>query len=139
MNYGNTNTKTGHPILGVLLGVAGILVAVLLTFVAGVVAGGVAALLGLLAVLLGVAARKSGKGIGAILTGALAILLAIAMTVSITNVYKEIKDNAAAKEETQFLVQYLDKPYLGLAGLLMSVPQDEASLAELVEKINALR
>ena len=53
--------KTGHPVLGILLGLLGIGAALLLTFVTGVIGGGIALLFGVLAVVLGVKARKGGK------------------------------------------------------------------------------
>ena len=53
--------KKGHPVLGIILGAIGIIVAVTLVLVTGVVGGGVALVLGVIALLVGatqVAARQ---------------------------------------------------------------------------------
>ena len=52
------NTKNGHPVAGIVLGIVGITVALLMTLLFGVIAGGVAAALGIGALLLGISARK---------------------------------------------------------------------------------
>ena len=61
--------KSGHPVLGIVLGIMGIGIALTLTVLTGVVGGGVALLLGLLALILGVKASKGGARIGSILVG----------------------------------------------------------------------
>ena len=133
----SNSTGNGHPILGVVLGIFGILAALLLTLTTGIVGGGIAIILGLIAVLLGLKARKlGGKGIGAIIVGAIAVILAISMTVSSISAMKAMKTEAA--EKNLEIAKYIDKPYLGLMGVIMSLPKDEATLNELVEQLNSL-
>ena len=133
----SNSTGNGHPILGVVLGIFGILAALLLTLTTGIVGGGIAIILGLIAVLLGLKARKlGGKGIGAIIVGAIAVILAISMTVSSISAMKAMKTEAAKKNLD--IAKYIDKPYLGLMGVIMSLPKDEATLNELMEQLNSL-
>lgn len=133
----SNTTGNGHPIFGVVLGVFGILAALLLTFTSGIIGGGIALILGLIAVLLGIKARKlSDKGLGAIIVGALAIVIAVFMTISSINIIKTMKTEAANKDLD--IARYIDKPYLGLMGVIMSLPKDEATLNELAEQLNSL-
>lgn len=134
-----TNVKTGHPVLGILLGLLGIGAALLLTFITGVIGGGIALLLGVLAVVLGVKARKGGKGIGAIVIGAIAILLAGTMTFSSIATFTTLRSEAEKAKPGSLIAKYCDKPYLGVVGILASLPQDEASLEQLMNEINELQ
>ena len=78
------NTKNGHPVAGIVLGIAGISIALLMTLLFGVVAGGIAAALGIGALLLGVSARKSSpRGVGAIVAGALATTFSASIATSV--------------------------------------------------------
>ena len=54
MSNVNTNCKMGHPVAGIVLGIAGIAVSLLLTLMFGVIAGAVAAGLGIFAAVLGI-------------------------------------------------------------------------------------
>ena len=60
----NYEQKSGHPVLGIILGILGIIAALFLCLLTGVIGGAIAGILGLAAVLTGMAARKGGKGIG---------------------------------------------------------------------------
>ena len=132
--------KSGHPVLGIVLGILGILAALLLCIFAGVIGGAVAGLLGLTAVLLGLAARKGGKGIGAIVLGILAIVLAVALTVSSVTLFKGVQAEAGKyAEEAPLVVKCLEKPEFGFVGMIMNLPKDEGSLEELTKQFNLIK
>lgn len=133
------NEKTGHPILGVILGLLGIAAAVLLAFITGVIGGGLAAILGLAALLLGIQALKGGRGIPAMLAGIVAIALAVIMTYSAISSVNLIKEKALQNEATPLVAKYADKPYLGILGIIINMPKDEGSIQELVDQINLLQ
>ncbi len=136
----NYEQKTGHPVLGIVLGILGILCALLLTIVAGLIAGIIAGVLGLIAVLLGAAARKSGRGMGAIITGILAVALAVVMTVSVITVFREVQTKAEKYQaEAPLVVKCLNKPELALLGMILSMPKDEGSIQDLTEQFNRLK
>ena len=136
----NEYTKKGHPVLGVILGILGIVAALLLFFFVGVVGGIIAGLLGLAAVLIGLSARKHGKGTAAVVTGILAIILAVFLTLQSVSFYTGIRDKAEKyAEEAPLVVKYLDNPYLGLMGIIMNLPQDEGTAQELVDQLNLIR
>jgi len=136
----NEYTKKGHPVLGVVLGILGIIAALLLFFFVGVVGGVIAGLLGLAAVLIGLSARKHGKGTGAIVTGILAIILAVFLSVQSVNIFTSIRDEAAQyADEAPLVVKCLDKPYLGLVGMIINLPKDEGTAQELVDQLNWVR
>ena len=109
----NYETKTGHPVLAVVLGILGILIALFATLLTGI--------------------------IGGIVTGALAIILAIAMTVSSVRVYQTMKDKAAEyADEFPLVVKTLDNPSLGMIGMLTNMPKDESSSQELIDQFNKI-
>ena len=135
----NNSSGTGHPILGIVLAIIGIIIVLLLGFLLGAIAGGIALLLGIIAVLLGISARKQGaggKGITAIVFGVIAIVTAVAMTLGTASLMKELKQQAT--EKNLKIAQYMDKPYLGVMGILTGLPQDEASINEIFEQLNQL-
>ena len=118
MSNVNVNTKVGHPVVGILLGIAGIAVALLMTLLFGVIAGVVSGVLGIGAVLLGYFARKKGtRGMGAIVTGTLAIVLAISMTFASAGILKTMKDVAVQSGVAPTFAKYMEDPYLGIAGM----------------------
>ena len=88
----NYEQKSGHPVLGIILGILGIVAALFLCLLTGVIGGVIAGILGLAAVLTGMAARKGGKGIGAIVAGALAIILAVVLTVGSVRTFQQIQE-----------------------------------------------
>ena len=132
--------KGGHPILAVVLGAIGIIIALLLTLFFGVIAGAVALLLGVIAILLGLSARKQGgRGLGGIIAGGLAAVLAIVMTVSSINAFEMVKKEAAKYNDVApLVVKSLDNTYLGIMGMFINMPKDEGSLQELVDQYNLL-
>ena len=130
MSTVNTETavKTGHPVTGIVLGIAGIVVALLTTLLFGVVAGAVAGALGLGALLLGISARKGGRrGIGAIVAGTLALVLAVTMTFASVGTMKKLKDTAAASGVAPTFTKYMDNPYMGLSSALIKAVNDNTS------------
>ena len=134
----NYEQKAGHPVLGIILGVLGVLIALLLSVFTGAIGGAVALLLGVGALLLGLFARKkSNRGIGAIIVGAIAIVLAISTTINSVNNFKALhKELEQYADEAPLVVKSFNQPYLGLIGLMLNLPKDEGSAAELVEQFN---
>ena len=103
MSNVNVNNKVGYPVAGIVLGIAGIGVALLMTLLFGVPAGAVAA-------------RKTGnRGMGAIVAGALAIVLAFTMTFASVNTLKNMKDVAEKSGVAPTFAKYMDNPYMGIA------------------------
>ncbi|MBR2662603.1 MAG: DUF308 domain-containing protein [Clostridia bacterium] len=118
MSNVNVNNKAGHPVIGILLGIAGIAVAFLMTLLFGVAAGAVAGILGIGAALLGILARRNGgRGMGAIVAGALAIVLAFTMTVASVNTLKTMKNIAETSGVAPTFAKYMENPYTGIAGI----------------------
>ena len=116
MSNVNVNNKVGYPVAGIVLGIAGIGVALLMTLLFGVVAGTVAGAVGIGAVLLGISAKKNGnRGKGAIVAGALAIVLAFTMTFASVNTLKNMKDVAEKSGVAPTFAKYMDNPYMGIA------------------------
>ena len=134
----NYENKSGHPVLAVVLGILGILIALFATLLAGVVGGAIAGILGLAAVLIGFFGKKNGgKGIGGIIAGALAIILAVTMTVSSISTFKTLKEKAAEyAEEAPLVVKCLDNPSLGMIGMIANLPKDEGTQQELIDQFN---
>ena len=113
------NNKAGHPVAGIILGIAGIGVSLLMTLLFGVIAGAVAGALGIGAALLGIFARKhSHRGMGAIVTGALAIVLAFSMTFASVNTMKTMKEVAESSGVAPTFARYMDNPYMGLTSVI---------------------
>ncbi len=114
----NLNTKVGHPVAGIILGIAGIAFALLMTLLFGVIAGAVAGAFGIGAVLLGYFAHRNGnRGMGAIVAGALAIVLAFSMTFASVNTLKSMRDVAETSGVAPTFAKYMDNPYMGIAGI----------------------
>lgn len=131
-------TKAGHPVLGVVLGILGILCALFLCLIGGVIGGAIALILGALAIVIGLSARKNGgKGIAAVIAGALAVLLAIVMTVSTVTLFNRIKETAGKyADEAPLIVKCLDNPSLSIIGMVMNIPDGEGTAHELIEQFN---
>ena len=136
------NTKNGHPVAGIVLGIVGISIALLMTLLFGVVAGGIAAALGIGALLLGVSARKSSpRGVGAIVAGALALVLAVSMTFASVGTLKLLKETAAKSGVAPTFARYMDNPYLGLSSVVMNAvhAKDDRDAVKTIEsELNAL-
>lgn len=132
-----TTVKTGHPVLGIVLGIIGILVALCATFLFGAYGGGIALLLGVIAIVIGISAhKKGGKGKGAIIIGVIAVVLACAMTFGIYSTFKSIREQAVKAESAPLVEKYLDKPWLGFYGIIDNL--SKASQEEQQEFSNQL-
>lgn len=135
-----TRMKSGHPVLGIVLGLMGIGIALTLTIFTGVVGGGVALLMGLAALILGVKASKGGARIGSILVGVVAMLLAAVMTVSSVAATSLMRDTALKNNPDSLVAKYTDKPYLGFLGMAINVSKsDEDSMDALLEEFKQLQ
>ena len=134
----NNEYKTGHPVLGVILGILGILAAVTLTFFTGVIGCGIAVLLGLIALILGIKARRAGRGVGAIIAGLLALLVAAGAMTATLGIFRTMRDKAAEAKTAPLVEEYAAKPYLGLLGILINLPEDEAGATEFLEQLKSL-
>ena len=135
----NYQYKTGHPILGVILGLLGIAAAVLLAFLTGVIGGGIALLFGVIALILGFKSRKGGRGVPAIVAGLLAIVLAAVMTFTGVATVQTLRDKAIASKPDSLVAKYADKPYLGVLGIVINMPKDEGSIEELTAELDTLK
>ncbi len=137
------NTKNGHPVAGIVLGIIGISIALLMTLLFGVVAGGIAAALGIGALLLGVSARKSSpRGVGAIVAGALALVLAVSMTFASVGTLKLLKETAAKSGVAPTFARYMDNPYLGLSSIVsnaVNASNDGEAVKTIEKELEALK
>ena len=136
--YEYEERKTGHPVVGLILGLLGIAAALLLVMLTGVIGAAIAGALGLIALILGIGARKTGKGLGAIITGVLAILLAVGLFAGTTKMMTMLKDEAVKTGKAPMVEKFMDKPYLGFLGMIMNMPTNEADVDELVRQIKSL-
>jgi len=128
--------KKGHPVLGIILGAIGIIIAVTLCLLTGVIGGAVALILGLIALLLGISAVKGGKkggGIGSIVVGAIAILLAVIMTFTTVVLFKEMQRRANETPQTPLMAKYLNDPYTGFVGMVLNMSKDNLNDAKAEE------
>lgn len=129
--------KVGHPVLGIVLGIFGVLIALFLTFLTGAIGGCVALLLGVLAFALGLSAKKKGgMGVGAMIFGVIAVVMAIVMTVSSIGIFTTIRNEAEKTKPGSLIAKSASNPYLGVVGLIINMPKDEASIEELMNEIN---
>ena len=136
MSTYENNYKSGHPALGLVLGILGIAVALLLAFFTGAIGAGIAIILGIAAILLGISARrKSNKGMGAIVTGALAIILALVLMTTVTSLFTEMRNKAKELGTAPLVAEYMDKPYLGFLGMAMNLPDDEGTAEEFTKQL----
>ena len=137
MSNVNTNCKMGHPVAGIVLGIAGIAVSLLLTLMFGVIAGAVAAGLGIFAAVLGISARRHGRrGMGAIVTGA------ATMTFSTVTILTGMKQTAQAAGIAPTFAKCMDNPYMGVAGIAanaMKVQNETDAVKTIQGEMEALR
>lgn len=134
------NVKAGHPVLGIVLAILGILVALFLCLITGVIGGGIALVLGILAIVIGIMGKKKGgKGVGAIVMGVVAVVMAIAMTISSVNMLKLLKTTAEKAKPGALIAQYCDDPYFGLAGIIAKMPKTEAGMEDLMKELEELQ
>ena len=123
----NYEKKTGHPVLGIILGIIGIMAAALLSVLTGVIGGAVAGVLGLAALLLGIFAVKGGRrggGAAAVVAGVLAIILAVTMTYGTVGMLNEMKEKAKSNPNTPLMAKYLDNPSMGFLGIVLAISKD---------------
>ncbi len=130
--------KQGHPVLGIVLGILGLLIGIITPLVFGLIGGGIGLVLGIIAVLLGIFAANNGKKTAAIIIGALAILASVFMSITSVNIMKELKVKAAESGIAPTIAEFATNPYMGLIGVVTSMPQDEASLNKVMEEFNQL-
>lgn len=138
MSTNESSYKSGHPVLALVLGIIGIIAALLLCLLSGIIGGAIAGAFGLAALLIGISSRKYGKGMGGIVTGVIAILLAVSLTTASVNVYRELQKKAEATGVAPLMSKYLNKPELGIVGLIINIPTDEGSLDDLSKELDAL-
>lgn len=130
--------KKGHPVAGIVLGILGILFGLTLPLLCGLIGGGIGLLLGVGAILLGVFAANSGKKTAAIILGGLAILISIFLCLTSVNLMKELKVKAEESGVAPIFSKYATNPYMGLFGILSGMPQDEASINQIMEEFDQL-
>ena len=133
-----TNSKKGHPVLALVLGILGIAAALFTVILTGAIGACLAGVLGLAAIIIGVVSRKGGKGMGGIVTGVLAIILAVAILFAVIGMFNTLREKALQNEETALVAQALEKPYLGLVGVSLNLPQDEAAAQTFTEQLRTL-
>ena len=127
--------KAGHPVLGVVLAVIGILIAMFFGLMSGVIGGGLALLFGLAGLLLGVSAhKKSSRGMGAIITGIIAIVTAVWMTFTAYNLVSAIQRNAR-EAGAPLMEQYASEPLYGIFGIISNAAEDNADSTALQEQL----
>lgn len=138
MSY--VETKTGHPALGLTLGILGIIFSVMLILFTGVIGGGIAFVLAVAAILIGAHARKcgGGKGAGAIVTGIIALLLAVSLTFASIGLFTTLRDRARENPATPLVAKYCENPYMGFIGFAISIPNDQGTLQELTDQLKIL-
>lgn len=128
--------KKGHPVLGVVLGIMGMLAGAL-GFLTGIIGGGIALLIGVTALILGIMAGK--RGAVAIIAGLLAIVVAVGGTMGGIGMVEQLREKAEKSGQAPLIAKYAgEKPYLGVLGLAMSIPEGEGDLQAMVNEINAL-
>ena len=131
--------KVGHPVLGIVLGLLGIVAAVSLTFISGVIGGGLALLLGVIAIVIGISGKKKGgKGIGAILVGIVAVLMAGLLTFTTVAALNGMRDEAKKQNPDSLVAKYMDKPYLGVIGVMLNLPENENDMEALMAELDEL-
>ena len=138
MNMEHKRTGSGHPVLGLILGILAIVIALLLCLMTGVIGAAIAGVLAVLGLVLGIMARKSGRGIAAIIICAVALFLTATMTLTSISMMDIIKQEAVKAGTAPLVVQYANKPYLGLMGFFMSASSDGADLEEFDRQLSSI-
>ena len=138
MNMGHQKSGSGHPVAGIILGVLGIVAALMLCLMTGVIGAAIAGVLAVLGLVLGIMARKSGRGIAAIIICAVALFLTATMTLTSISMMDIIKQEAVKAGTAPLVIQYANKPYLGLMGFFMSASSDGADLEEFDRQLSSI-
>ena len=129
---------SGHPVASIILGVLGIVAALMLCLMTGVIGAAIAGVLAVLGLVLGIMARKSGRGIAAIIVCAVSLFLTATMTLTSISMMDIIKQEAAKSGTAPLVVQYANKPYLGLLGFFMSASSDGADMEEFDRQLSSI-
>ena len=138
MNMGHQKSGSAHPVAGIILGVLGIVAALMLCLMTGVIGAVIAGILAALGLILGIMARKKGSGIAAIIIGALALFLTATMTMTSISMMDIIKQEAVKAGTAPLVVQYANKPYLGLMGFFMSASSVGADMEEFDRQLSSI-
>ena len=127
-------------ILGVILGILALACAIFATFLFGTAGAIVTSVLAAGAILLGVFKRMKEKkgGIAAIVIGVLAVVLLFAMTSLWSSMFKELHNKAVELKPEGLWAQASEEVNGGLVGILRRLPQDEATMNQLMEEMNEL-
>ena len=127
-------------ILAVLLGLVAIVCALFGTFLFGTTGAIIAGVLAIMAIVLAVVKRStSGKGgIFAIVASVLAVILAISMNGFVSELFVNMHKKAAELKPDGLWAQISMETNGGLIGVAKSLPQDEATLNQLVDEMNQL-
>ena len=128
--------KKGHPVLGALLGIVGVLIG-LLGFLTVIIGGGIALLIGVVALILGNMAGK--RGVVAIIAGVLAIVVAFVGALGGIGMVEKLREEAEQSGQAPMVAKYVgEKPYLGIMGVMMNLPEDAADLKAMVDEMKML-
>ena len=128
--------KKGHPVLGAVLGIVGMLTG-LLGFLTGIIGGGIALLIGVIALILGIMAGR--RGAVAIIAGLLAIVVAVGGAFGGIGMVEKLREEAEESGQAPLIAKYAgEKPYLGVLGMIMSIPQGEGEMQAMVDEMKAL-
>ena len=120
----SNSTRTGHPVLGIILGIVGILAALVLVIFTGIIGGGIALSLGLAAIIVGISSKKNcGKGICAVFFGVIAVLISVVFTLGTIFLIKGLQQKAVYSGSE--LSKYMNRPYLGLMGIANDIPDSK--------------
>lgn len=133
----SSSTGTGHPVLGIVLGLIGILAAPILAVFIGIIGGGIALILGVAAICIGIVSKKNcGKGGGAVFFGIVAVILSVVFTFSVAVTLKELRYKAAVTGRD--IAKHMNRPYLGLFGIVSDMQDGEGNLSTVIEQLHEL-
>ena len=110
------------------------------TFMFGTTGGIITGVLAVAAIALGFGKRAKAKkgGITAIVIGVLAVILAFSFTNTWSNAFKDLHTKALELKPDSLWAQASEDVSGGLMGIVSKLPQDEASINQLLEEMNEL-
>ncbi len=125
----------------VILGILALALALMATLLFGTIGGVIAGVLGIGAIVLGVLKRKKeGKGgIGGIVIGALAIVLAVVLTGTWSGLFSELHEMAVQYKPDGLWAQVSEDYSGGLMGIFRKIPQDDATMRQMVDEMTELK
>lgn len=137
MNY--ENEKKGHGTLALLLGIAGIVLAIVVGSFFGLYGVIPALVLSSLAIILGILSLKdthgrSGKG--GIIIGIIAVILS-AFVWGLTVVIGAFLETDEIKENVPTLAAYADESWRGIVGVLLQMDKDGVDMDQLTAEMDA--